>query len=111
MKQDESDVVVARAEGWSLPHMDENTSALIEAVKTRIVVEEKLRLCEEKKAAKEKELQEDKDRQKQKRAAAKEEKLKLEKESAARRQQVKQELLSFTCRAGNAAFSAGNWTR
>ena len=114
---EEPPLVVARARGWCLPHMDENTSALIEALKSRsCAAEEKWRLSEEEIAAKEREIKEIKERMKQEKLAAKEEELKLKKEAAARRQERKQEqagqeLLSLRCRKGDSAFSAGEWGR
>ena len=112
-----SPFVVARAQGWSLPPMDENTTALIEDLKTRSsVAEKKLRICEENSAAKERELLQAKERRKDAKAAEKEEQLKLKKESASRRHEVRLEnaggeLLALRCRKGNAAFSAGDWSR
>ena len=99
-----SPVVCARAQERCLPQMDEVTSARIEELKAKsCAVEEKLRHAEERK------------RKPQERRKKEEQQVKLKREASSfakpMPEQDGEQLRALRCRQGNAAFSAGDWSR
>ena len=98
-------IVNTRAQERSLPQMDEVTSARIEELKTKsCAVEEKLRHAEEKKKKKkpQKKRQKGEQQGKLKRAAS---------SFPVPEQEDGEQLRALRCRQGDAAFSAGDWSR